>query len=217
MDSSERLFDCKVVTMSFNTTLSGSDSLTDAQYTMPMTPENSEFFKNFKCQSPFFSNDKNSATAYGYDDSASNPLHTAGGATWTNITSSVVAGFQISASTYPTGTIESAVIDQGSPKVVRGIKTAWASTTPEAVGISVYTSSVDNQLPTRQTFEMRYGNQPDLSSNTYKIFQIGTPMYVDFNGTGSGDVDFITGSTMPVSGRYLQLKYTLRTDFTGSI
>ena len=217
MDNSVRFQDSLVVSMSFNTTLSGSATLTPSQYTMPQILENKEFFQNHLFRSPQFSDTNNIATAYGYDDSASNPLHTAGGATWTNITSSDISGFQISASTHPTGTIESAVIDQGSPKIVRGIKTSWTTDTPNAVGISVYTSSILNQLPTRQTFEMRYGNQSDLSSNTYKIFDIGSDMYLDSNGTGSGDVDFITGSTIPVTARYLQLKYTLRTDFTGSL
>ncbi len=217
MDNNVRFINSRVVSMSFNTTLSGSATFTTAPYTMPQIPENKEFFQNHLFNSPQFSDTNNVATAYGYDDSISNPLHIAGGATWTNITSSDISGFQISASTFPTGTIESAVIDQGSPKIVKGIKTSWTTNTPNSVGISVYTSSILNQLPVRLTFEMRYGNNPDLSSNTYKIFEIGSNMYLDLNGTGSGDVDFITGSTIPVTARYLQLKYTLRTNFTGSL
>ncbi len=64
---------------------------------------------------------------------------------------------------------------------------------------------------------MRYGNNPDLSSNIYKIFDLGSPIYVDSNGSGSGDINFITGSNVNVTARYLQLKYTLRTNFTGSL
>jgi len=207
-----------VTSMSFNTAISGSNMMSDAIFTLPGVASNRDYFQNYNLgTNTRFAGTNNMATAYGYDDSASNPLHTAGGATWTNITSSIAGGLQISASTHPTGTIESAVIDQGSPKFIREIKTSYSSTELGATGISVYTASVANQYPTRQTFEMRYGNTADLSSNTYKIFDLGSPIYVDLNGSGSGDINFTTGSNANITARYLQLKYTLRTNFTGSL
>ena len=163
-----------------------------------------------------FAGTNNMSTAYGYQNIASNPFHTAGGATWTNITASDAGGLQISASTAPTGTIESAVIDQGSVKVIRQIKTSFTSTVLGATGISAHTASVDNKFPTRQTFEMRFGNAADLSSTAYQIFDTDLPTYVDLNGSGSGDVTFHTSSFNLPSARYLQLKFTLRTNMTGS-
>ena len=41
-------------------------------------------------------------------------------------------------------------------------------------------------------------------------------MFVDANGSGSGDQYFTTGSDITVDARYIQLKYTLRTNLTGS-
>jgi hypothetical protein len=207
----------QVLSASFNTTVSGSSALSDAQYTLPGIASNLDYFRNYRLGGGRFDGTNNIATSYGYEDSSANPFHTAGGATWTNITSSIAGGLQISASTNPTGTIESAVIDQGSVKVVKQIKTSYASTIQGAAGISVYTSSADNQYPTRQTFEMRYGNTADLSSNEYKIFDTVLPTYIDLNGSGSGDIDFNTGSYDYVRARYLQIKYTLRTNLTGSL
>jgi hypothetical protein len=63
---------------------------------------------------------------------------------------------------------------------------------------------------------MRYGNDVDISSNTYKIFEIGSDTNIDINGTGSGDQTYITGSTLYPTARYIQLKLTLRTNLTGS-
>lgn len=205
-----------IVSMSFNDNLSGSGCLTDARWTLPGTTENKDFFQQASIDQGVLGGTKGLATAYGSDYAASNPLTPAGGATWTNITSSIAGGFQISASTSPTGTIESAVIDQGSVKTIKEIKTSWASSVPAATGFAVYTSSILNQYPTRQTFEMRYGNQSDLSSAEYKIFEIGSPLFVDANGSGSGDQYFTTGSDRYVDARYIQLKYTLRTNLTGS-
>lgn len=205
------------ISMSFNDNLSGSAYLTDARWTLPGTTENKDFFQQAIFDSSLLGGTRGLATAYGSDYASSNPLTPAGGATWTNITSSIAGGFQISGSTSPTGTIESAVIDQGSVKTIKEIKTSWASSVPAATGFAVYTSSALNQYPTRQTFEMRYGNQSDLSSAEYKIFEIGAPTFVDANGSGSGDQYFTTGSDRYVDARYIQLKYTLRTNLTGSI
>ena len=207
----------KVVSMSFNTDISGSNMMSDAIYTLSGVASNKDYFQNSRMGNTRFAGTNNMATAYGYQDIASNPFHTAGGATWTNITASDVGGLQISASTVPTGTIESAVIDQGSVKVIRQIKTSFTSTELGATGISVHTASVDNKFPTRQTFEMRYGNTSDLSSTPYQIFDTSLPTYIDSNGSGSGDITFNSGSNFNFpSARYLQLKFTLRTNMTGS-
>ena len=65
---------------------------------------------------------------------------------------------------------------------------------------------------------MRFGNLSNLSSNEYKIFEIDKAPILDLNGSGSGDQLFDTGSsTTPIRARYLQMRFTLRTDFTGSI
>jgi len=205
-----------VASASFNTDISGSNIMSDAMYTLPGITSNKDYFQNYKLGNGRFAGTNNMATAYGYQDIASNPFHTAGGATWTNITSSVAGGLQISASAAPTGTIESAVIDQGSVKVIRQIKTSFTSTVLGATGIAAFSSSNQNQFPSRQTFEMRYGNSSNLSSNEYKIFDTDLPTYVDLNGSGSGDITFHTSSFNLPSARYLQLKFTLRTNMTGS-
>ena len=204
-----------VASASFNTDISGSNMISAAMFTLPGIAANKDFIQNYKLGG-IFSGTNNLATAYGYQNIASNPFHTAGGATWNNITSSIAGGLQISASTAPTGTIESAVIDQGSVKVIRQIKTSFTSTVLGATGISVHTASVDNKFPTRQTFEMRFGNAADLSSTAYQIFDTDLPTYVDLNGSGSGDIAFHTSSFNLPSARYLQLKFTLRTNMTGS-
>ena len=206
-----------MTSMSLNTDISGSNMMSDAMFTLDGTAANKDYFQNYNLGSATrFAGTNNMATAYGYQNIASNPFHTAGGATWTNITASDVGGLQISASTAPTGTIESAVIDQGSVKIIRQIKTSFTSTVLGATGISAHTSSVDNKFPTRQTFEMRFGNQPNLSAIDYQIFDTDLPTYVDLNGSGSGDITFHTSSFSFPSARYLQLKFTLRTNMTGS-
>jgi len=155
-------------------------------------------------------------TAYGYQDNASNPLHTAGGATWTNITSSGTS-LIISSSDHPTGSILTAVIDQGSSKFVQGIKVPFNSTVPNACAIAVHSASATFNDPPRYTYEMRFGNSSDLSSNAFKIFELDKQPLLDSNGSGSGDQLFSTGSsTTGVNARYLQMRFTLRTDFTGS-
>ena len=215
-DANSYEFGNAVASASFNTDISGSNIMSDAMYTLPGITSNKDYFQNYKLGNGRFAGTNNMATAYGYQDIASNPFHTAGGATWTNITSSIAGGLQISASTAPTGTIESAVIDQGSVKLIRQIKTSFTSTVLGATGIAAYSSSNQNQFPSRQTFEMRYGNQADLSSKIYKIFDTNSPTYVDLNGSGSGDITFHTSSFNLPSARYLQLKFTLRTNMTGS-
>ena len=204
-----------VASASFNTDISGSNMISAAMFTLPGIAANKDFIQNYKLGG-IFSGTNNLATAYGYQNIASNPFHTAGGATWNNITSSIAGGLQISASTAPTGTIESAVIDQGSVKVIRQVKTSFTSTVLGATGVSAHTASADNKFPTRQTFEMRFGNAADLSSTAYQIFDTDLPTYVDLNGSGSGDIVFNTGSFNLPSARYLQLKFTLRTNMTGS-
>lgn len=156
-------------------------------------------------------------TAYGYAHNASNPLHTAGGATWANITSSGTS-LIIADNNFPTGSILTAVIDQGSSKFVEGIKLSFNSTVPNACAIAVHSASAEFNNPPRYTYEMRFGNSSDLSSNEFKIFEIDKKPILDSNGSGSGDQLFNTGSsTTNVNARYLQMRFTLRTDFTGSV
>ena len=217
-----RYINVKMVSMSFATQLSGSNTATDAQFAMANSIANADYFSNTAIAGKF-SGVNQVATSYGYDAASSNPLHINGGATWVNITSSLAGGFQISASAHPTGTITSAVIDQGSVKPIREIQLGFAASVPNAVGISVHTSSINNQYPTRQTFEMRKGNSSDLSGESYQIYEFGNPLYIDTAGTGSGDQNFITGSgfnanpgfTHPTA-RYIQLRLTLRSDISGS-
>jgi hypothetical protein len=118
---------------------------------------------------------------------------------------------------FPTGSITTAVIDQGSAKFVNGIKLSFNSTVPNACAIAVHSASAEFNNPPRYTYEMRFGNSSNLSSNEYKIFEIDTKPVLDANGSGSGDQLFDTGSsTTNVKARYLQMRFTLRTDFTGS-
>jgi hypothetical protein len=202
---------------SFNNDISGSNMISDASFTMPGLAANRDFFHNYRLGAKGrFAGTNNMATAYGYESASSNAFHPMGGATWTNITASDAGGLQISASAHPTGTIESAVIDQGSVKVIREVKTSFTSTVLGATGIAAISSSAENQFPSRETFEMRYGNTSNLSSNTYKIFDTALPTYVDINGSGSGDIAFNTSSLSFPTARYLQLKFTLRTNMTGS-
>jgi hypothetical protein len=213
---------CRVVSMSLNDNLSsGSDNASDARYTIPGVLSNKSFITDFSFNpAGRFSKNSGLATAYGHDSSSTNPFHPMGGATFTNITSSTIhSGFQISSSSVMSGSIESAVIDQGSSKVVDQVKTGFQQTLDNQIGFSVYSASALNQLPTRQTFEMRYGNAADLSSTPYKIFDLFNPLRVDLKGSGSGDVNFSTTSSehRKITARYLQFKFTLRTNLTGSV
>ena len=61
---------------------------------------------------------------------------------------------------------------------------------------------------------MRYGDS--TPSGDYKIFGFNSTPYVDNNGSGSGDIGFNTGSYDNFSARYLQMKFTLRTNLSGS-
>jgi len=149
------------------------------------------------------------ATAYGTDNNASNPFHTAGGATWDNIIETG-SGFIISSSTLLTGSIESAVIDQGSSKTINNIQFNWSTNDANQGVISYYTSS-----DTIQNYQLRYGDVADLSSEEYKLFPLNDIPYLDANGSGSGDIDFITGSVNSITARYLQFKLTLRNNWNG--
>ena len=159
----------------------------------------------------------NPTTGFGYESSSANPLHPMGGATWDNITTSSLGGFQIDGS--GTGSITSAVIDQGGTKAINNIDIGFTSNALNAAAPSTHPSGALNHNPTRYQFEMRYGNGSDLSSETYKIFEFGAPCTTIGGLTGSGDQNFNTGSgatPSQVSARYLQLKITLRTDMSGS-
>ena len=162
----------------------------------------------------------NPTTGFGYESSSANPLHPMGGAIWDSITTSSLGGFQIAGS--GTGSITSAVIDQGATKVIRQIQVGFTSGAPNAAAVSTHPSGALNHNPTRYQYEMRYGNSADLSGESYKIFDFGCRPEVNINGsqiTGSGDQNFDSGSAVRsnVSARYLQLRLTLRTDMSGSL
>lgn len=149
------------------------------------------------------------AVAYGTNDDASNPFHTTGGATWSNIIATG-SGFIISSSTLISGTIESAVIDQGTSKTINDIEFNWSTNDANQGVISYYTAS-----DTIQNYQLRYGDAADLSSEEYKLFPLNGIPYLDANGSGSGDINFVTGSTGAITARYLQFKLTLRNDWNG--
>lgn len=149
------------------------------------------------------------AVAYGTNDDASNPFHTTGGATWSNIIATG-SGFIISSSTLISGTIESAVIDQGVSKTINDIEFNWSTNDANQGVISYYTAS-----DTIQNYQLRYGDAADLSSEEYKLFPLNGIPYLDANGSGSGDINFVTGSTGAITARYLQFKLTLRNDWNG--
>jgi len=154
--------------------------------------------------------------AYGYGtiNTGSNPFHTTGGATWENIIETG-SGFTLSSSAIPSGTIESAVIDQGISRTIQDVQFNWsADSSTNSSAISYYTGSQGGP-GTLYTYQMRYGDSSDLSSNEYKIFPLNETPYLDTNESGSGDINFITGSQNSVKGRYLQFKLTLRTDWNG--
>lgn len=153
------------------------------------------------------------ALGYGTNNSANNVFHTAGGAVWDNIIETG-SGFIISSSALITGSIESAVIDQGSSKTLQDVQFNWTTNLANQGVISYYTSS-EAGFGTPYTYQMRYGEAADLSSEEYKIFPLNDIPYIDANGSGSGDVNFITGSTLPVKGQYLQFKLTLRNNWNG--
>ena len=49
-----------------------------------------------------------------------------------------------------------------------------------------------------------------------QIFEFDEQPYVDVNGSGSGDIGFLTASYSSIETRYLQFRITLRTNLTGS-
>ena len=158
----------------------------------------------------------NPSIGFGYESSSANPLHPMGGAIWQGITTSSLGGFQIDGSEH-SGSITSAVIDQGSPKVINSIGIGFTTLAPNAAAPSTHPSGSLNHNPTRYQYELRYGNSSDLSSETYKIFEWGQTPKVHGGLTGSGDQNFPSGSGTQVSARYLQLRITLRSDMSGSL
>lgn len=151
---------------------------------------------------------------FGTTNTGSNPFHTTGGATWTNIITTG-SGFTLSSSALISGTIESAVIDQGLSKTLQDIQFNWSTNTGNQGVISYYTSS-QGGYATPYTYQLRYStSSANLSSEEYKVFPLNDIPYLDTNGSGSGDINFITGSTNVVKARYLQFKLTLRNDWNG--
>jgi len=210
-------FNCQSATMSINENISGSGEMSLAMSTMPINAQNSEMFRNHT-GAPVFTlpGGRALATAYSHDSSSANPLHPMGGAVLSNITTGSLGGFQIDDGTEGSGSITSAIIDQGSSKVIREIDAAFVTGAPNAAAPSTFPSGSNNSHPVRYQYEMRYGNS--TPSGDYKIFEWGRQPLVNPNGTGSGDIAFETGSTqLPVSARYLQLRITLRNNMSGSL
>ena len=210
-------FNCQDATMSINENISGSGDMSLANSTMPINAQNSKMFRN-QTGAPVFTlpGGRALATAYGHDSSSANPLHPMGGAVFSNITTGSLGGFQIDDGADGSGSITSAVIDQGSSKVIREIDAAFVTGAPNAAAPSTFPSGSNNSHPVRFQYEMRYGNS--TPSGDYKIFEWGKQPLVNSNGTGSGDVLFETGSAqLPVAGRYLQLRITLRNNMSGSL
>ena len=201
---------------SFNSNISGSSDLSPINQTLDMN--NAPLYARSLVAPLTGPGGIQPVTAYGYDSSSTNPLHPMGGATWQNITTSSLGGFQIDGS--GTGSITTAVIDQGGTKAINNIDIGFTSNALNAAAPSTHPSGALNHNPTRYQFEMKYGNASDLSSGTYKIFEFGAPCTTIGGLTGSGDQNFNTGSganPSQVSARYLQLKITLRTDMSGSV
>tara|TARA_Y100000034_G_scaffold133115_1_gene197755 strand:+ start:282 stop:1703 length:1422 start_codon:yes stop_codon:yes gene_type:complete len=201
-------------TGSYNMNISGSGTFDVAQSTLNAGNNSAIFDSN---QQPAFSwlANQQPTTAYGWSGSSANILHTDGGATWTNITSSGDS-LQISSSAYPTGSIVSAIADLGTIKPINTIRSSWTTQIANACAPAVYSSSLLSQYPTRYTFEMKYGDSSPPDSG-YKIFCYNEVPYVSTNGSGSGDIGFLTASYSTIEARYLQFRITLRTDLTGSV
>ena len=64
---------------------------------------------------------------------------------------------------------------------------------------------------------MRYGNEADLSALDYQIYTLDEQPFISSNGSGSGDMGFLTSSYDSISAQYLQFRFTLRTNLTGSV
>jgi len=154
---------------------------------------------------------------FGTNNTGSNPFHTTGGAVWDNIISTG-SGFTISSSLLISGTIESAVIDQGSSKTLQDIQFNWSinnSASPNDAVLSYYTSS-EGGYATPPTYQLRYStSSANLSSEEYKVFPINAAPYLDANESGSGDINYTIGSENVLKARYLQFKLTLRNNWNG--
>ncbi len=203
----------------YNTQLSGSGMFNNIMNTIKFGVSSSIMYKSRTNTAINTLGGTNPSVGYGYESSSANPLHPMGGATWEGITTSSLGGFQIDGSEH-SGSITSAVIDQGATKVINNVGIGFTTLAPNAAAPSTHPSGSLNYNPTRYQYEMRYGNASDLSSESYKIFEWGQTPKVNINGvqiTGSGDQNFNSGSFFNVSARYLQLKITLRTDMSGSL
>jgi hypothetical protein len=203
-------------TASYNTAVSGAAAIEATAYSIT-SGNNTDIYSNQ--MQPAFSYLATQAptTAFGYQNNVNNILSIAGGATHANITSSADGlSLQISSSDVPSGSITSTTVNLGNIVPINNIRSSWTTQVANACAPAVYTSSILNEYPTRYTFEMKYGNASDLSSNEYKIFCFDEKPYVDLNGSGSGDIDFHTSSFSEISAQYLQFRITLRTNLTGS-
>ena len=180
-------------TASYNTTISGSGMIEATAYSIT-SGNNTEIYSSRLQPSFSYLATQSPTTAFGYQDDANNILSTAGGATWANITSSGDS-LQISSSAAgPTGSITSTTVNLGGIQPIDSIRSSWTTQVANACAPAVYSSSILNQYPSRYTFEMKYGNASDLSSEPWKIYCFDEQPYVSSNGSGSGDIGFLTAS-----------------------
>lgn len=206
-----------VATGSYNTNISGGGTWNGAQGTL-QAGNNETIFDNYNqpAFSSFLGNQK-PTTAYGYSGSTANILHVDGGAVWNNIIEENNSLRISSSAAGPTGSITTAVVNLGQIKPIEHIHSSWTSTVENACAIAVHSSSIHNQYPTRYTYEMRYGNEADLSGLDYQIYTLDEQPFISSNGSGSGDMGFLTSSYDSISAQYLQFRFTLRTNLTGSV
>ena len=206
-------------TASYNTAISGGSALTPAAYFITNLANSEIYAAKVKSAFSALVGSQKPQTSFGYQNSSDNILHTAGGATWNNITSSADGlSLQLSSSAIPSGSITSAVVDLGAFQRINSINSSWTSTVANAGALAVHTSSAANQFPTRYTFEMRYNSSSAMPAD-YKIFEFDEPLEIDMNGKGNADLDFASGSIDQngVNASHLQFRITLRTNLSGSL
>ena len=206
-------------TASYNTAISGGSALTPAAYFITNLANSEIYSAKVKTAFSALVGSQKPQTSFGYQNSSDNILHTAGGATWNNVTSSADGlSLQLSSSAIPSGSITSAVVNLGAFQRINSINSSWTSTVANAGALAVHTASAANQFPTRYTFEMRYNSSSAMPTD-YKIFEFDEPLEIDMNGKGNADPDFASGSIDQngVNASHLQFRITLRTNLSGSL
>ena len=198
----------------YNTNTSGFKNFSGLEGSLK-SGNNTEIFENYLL-SPLLKHYP--TTAFGCEDDPNNPLHTSGGATWTNIKKENNSLTINSTSTNNgIGIIESAIVDLGQTKPITRIRSSWYSTSFNECSISADPLGPDNQLPFQPTFEMKFGEELEgdgTLSGAYEKFCFDKPLFKDSNDYGNGDVNYNTDEEEVIEARYLQFKITLRSDIT---